>query len=144
MEGWIKIFLSMVSSNAWTTSVALHEFGWASFKSHLTLCLALKEVPTAALLQVGMGVEICPSSLESHFHITVRTTPLTSFSLFPKEILGASALSGCCRAEDLEAALSASAPHSQGAANTPAPKSEPEAVSAQQCAGCSWAVETQI
>lgn len=143
--GWIKIFfLSMVSSNAWTTSVALHEFDWASFKCHLSLCLALKEVPTSTLLQVGMGVESCPSSLASHSHCTVHTAPLSSFSLFPKEMLGAFSPSGCCRAGGLEADLSAPAPHSQGAANTAAPKSEAEAVSAQHCAGCTWAAETQI
>lgn len=88
----------MVSSNTWTTSVALCEFHGAPFKCHLSLCLALKEVPTSALLQVGMGEEGCPSSLVSHSHITAHSAPLTSFSLFPEEILGFSAPSGCCRA----------------------------------------------
>lgn len=78
-------------------------------------------MPTSTLLQVGMGVESCPSSLASCSHTTVHTAPLTSFSLFPRETLGASAPSGCCRAEGLEADLSASAPHSQGAANTQLP-----------------------
>lgn len=106
--------------------------------------LALGEVPTSTLLQVGMEVESCPSSLVAHSHITAHTAALTSCSLFPKGVLGFSAPSGCCRAEGLETDLSASAPRSQGAASTAAPKSEPEAVSAQHCAGCSWDVGTQI
>lgn len=104
---------------------------------------ALEEVPTSTLSRWEWGWRAAPPAL-SHTDITAHTAALTSLSLFPRDILGFSAPSGCCRAEGLEADLRASAPHSQGAANTPAPKSEPEAVSALHCAGCSWDVGTQI
>lgn len=66
----------MVSSNTWTTSVALCE------SEHPSNTIFPYTCPTPG----GMGVESCPSSPVPHSHITA---PLTSFSLFPREILGA-------------------------------------------------------